>query len=264
MHIINREFMCDMSPYARCWSTKYNHNPFLLDAVECSECGKALRRSYYDYDKRVISEGLLPDMLYGGVLVVSEKFRTAWLASGLKGIADFLPVPLYQRRNKRHAVVKPPYYQVVVNVPHLKVDVQKSGMIDDYDVFANNGDEVILPEGKRCWIYWQCPVCGYVDRTFSPYRDIRDSIIWKVPDNLVYDGTTDDDIFAFANVFNGFEHGISGQCFYFVSERFMSFVRENQLTNVYALTPEELRKSLPDIGTLRFTPVYTDPAVSEI
>ena len=109
-----------------------------------------------------------------------------------------------------------------------------------------------------------CPVCGYVDRTFSPYRDIRDSIIWKVPDNLVYDGTTDDDIFAFTNVFNGFKSGISGQCFYFVSDRFISFVRENQLTNVYALTPEELRKSLPDIGTLRFTPVYTDPAAAEI
>ncbi len=262
MYIINRDFWCDTSPYAERWSIKISHRPWLLKAVECPECGKALRQDYFDHDKYVIGEGILPDMLYRD-LIVSEKFRTAWLASGLKGIADFLPIPIYQRRNKRHVAVKQPYYSVVVNVPHLKLDVQKSGMIDDYDVFANEGDEVILPEGKRCRIYWQCPTCGYIERAFSPYRDKRVSINWKVPDNLVYDGTTDDDIFAFANVFNGYKCGISGQKFYVVSDRFISFVRENKLTNVYALTLEELRKSLPDSGTLKFEPVYTDPSAIE-
>ncbi len=262
MYIINNQFLCDTSPYACKWTHKFSDRPWLLQPVKCSECGKHLRSCYFDYDKLIIDDGVLPDMLYSD-LVVSEKFRTAWLDSGLKGIADFLPIPVYQRKNKRHVAVKQRYYEVVVNVPHLKVDVRKSSMVDDYDIFADNGDEVIVPEGKRCWIYWQCPVCGYVERTFSPYRDQRVSINWDFPDNLVYDGTTDDDIFTFTNVFNGYKMG-GNPLFYIVSDRFISFVRENKLTNVYALTPEELRKSLPDVGALRFTPVYTEPSAADI
>lgn len=263
MRVINNEFMCDMSPYASFWSIKLSDRPWLLQSTNCAECKKSLRSSVLDLDKHVLDEGILPDMTYGD-LIVSEKFRSAWLASGLKGIDAFLPVRLYQRRNKRHVAVKQPYYQVVVNVPHLKVDIRKSELIDDNEILANNGDEVIIPEEKRCWIYWQCPTCGYVERTFSPYRDKRLPIHWNFPNNLVYDGTTDDDIFAFTNVFNGFENGLGGWRFYVVSDRFISFVKENKLTNVYALTPEEARLSQKGNPNQRFTPVYTDPSVAEL
>ena len=260
MHIIDIDFFSDMSPYARFWSTQRSDRPWLLHAVKCPECKKCIRRDYFDYDRFSLGEGILPDVIYSG-FNVSEKFRTAWLKSGLKGIADFLPLPLYQRRNKRYVRVKQPYYQVVLNVPHMKVDIQKSGLIDDRSILANNGDEVVVPEGKHCWIYWQCPVCGYTYKTFSQYRDIRRVICWPYPENLVYEGTTDDDIFAFTNVFNGFGYALVGDRYYFVSDRFIEFIKENQLTNMYAFTPEEFRTTYKKDPLMKYTPVYTDPSI---
>lgn len=263
MHVINNDFLGNTFPYACLWEIKPSHRPFRLQEVKCIACNKNIRRPYIDLDKYVVGEGILPDMLYND-LIVSEKFRLAWLASDLKGIATFLPVPLYQRKNKRHVTVKQPYYHVVLNVPHLKVDIRKSRLIDDDEILANNGDEVIVPEGKHCWIYWQCPVCGYTVRSFSKYRDKRLPLYWSFPDNLVYDGTIDDDIFAFTNVFNGFESGDIGGKFFVVSDRFISFVKENKLTNVYALTPEEARLSQKGNPNQRFTPVYTDPSTIDV
>lgn len=261
MHIIDIDFFSDMSPYAEFLSTQISSRPWLLQPVECQECKKSLRRCYFDYNKYVLGEGILPDVIYGG-FGVSEKFRTAWQKSMLKGIADFLPLPLYQRKNKRYIAVKQPYYQVVLNVPQLKVDIKKSGMINNDSILANHGDEVVVPEGKRLWIYWQCPVCGYTIKTFSPYRHKQKSIYWPFPENLVYDGSTDDDIFTFINVFNGFQGGISGNRYYFVSDRFIEFIKENELTNMYAFTPEEFRTIYVNDPMKRYTPIYTDPTIA--
>lgn len=260
MHIIDIGFLGEMSPYAGIWSAQVSQRPWLLDSVDCPACKKSLRRCYFDYNKYVLAEGILPDVIYSG-FSVSDKFRTAWLKSGLTGIADFLPLPLYQRRNKRYVPVKQPYYQVVLNIPHLKVDIEKSGMIDNNSILANDGDEVVVPEEKRIWIYWQCPVCGYTERTFSPYRHIRKAIYWPLPENLVYDGTCNEDIFAFMNAFNGYEHGISGNRYYFVSDRFIDFIKENQLTNMYAFPYEEFRTKYEKDPLARYTPIYTDPTI---
>ena len=261
MHIIDIDFFSDMSPYARFWSTQMGHRPHLLQCVQCPECKKDLRRTYLDYEKYVLSEGILPDVIYGG-FSVNEKFRNAWVKSGLKGIADFLPLSLYQRRNKRYVKVKQPYYQVVVNVPHLKVDLRKSGLINDDMIVARNGDKVVLPEGTRSWIYWECPVCGYVERTFSPYNHKSFWVQWRFPENLKYDGTTDDDIFTFTNAFNGIKCGMSGNRYYFVSDQFIEFIKENQLTNMYAFTPEEFRTIYVNDPMKRYTPIYTDPTIA--
>lgn len=263
MYIIDVKLISNMSPYAVFWSTKITQSPRLLQSVNCPECQKALRRSYTN-NKFILDEGVLPDIVYPD-FNVSEKFRTAWLKSGLTGIEDFLPLPLYQRRNKRYVAVKQPYYQVVLNVPHLKVDLRKSGMIDNNSIFAYNGDEVVVPEGKHLWIYWQCPVCGYTDKTFSSHRDERRGVYWRFPENLVYSGSTDEDIFTFMNVFNCFKYGIIGDRYYFVSDRFIDFIKENQLTNLYAFTPEEFRTVYKlDSTTERYTPIYTDPTIADI
>ena len=263
MHIIDVDFLSDMSPYAEFWSTQISQRPHLVQPVKCPMCKKSLRRSYFDYDKFVLGEGILPDVIYRG-LIVSEKFRTMWVKSGLKGIVDFLPLPLYQRRNKRCVAVKQPYYQVVLNVPHLKVDLEKSSMIDGNSILANVGDEVVVPEGKRLWIYWQCPVCGYTYKTFSPYRYRQCVEYWPLPERLVYGGTTDDDIFAFTNVFNGFESGMIGNRYYFVSDRFIDFIKENQLTNMYAFSYEEFRTKYERDPLIKYTPVYTDPSIATV
>lgn len=216
-----------------------------FEAVQCPACGSDIRGFFSPPAQLILKKGVLPDALYFSDLYVSERFRSAWEAEGLTGIEAFASVDSV-RMLGRKKLIEDRYYLVVPAASNALLDIFASKCVSSSAVTK---DDAYLEElHKRCVV---CEACGKVrvrrhsGKLWEP--------AWEYPEKWVIQGGAQYDLLTLGNAFNGYGPT------YILSERFLEFVKKYKLTNVFALTEEELRVAQQNpYGKNAFLPVYID------
>lgn len=249
MHFLKPRFVSEIpSPYARIYDAKYR-SAIAFKAASCPACGYVIRQGYFRAEQLVLKKGLLPDMLNWLGFYVSGRFRAAWEAEGLSGIDAFLKVDTVKMLGKK-AVVEEDYYLAIPSVSDVRLDIMGSKCVSSSAVIKDM-DAYLEDIGKRsvtCKSCGRVRLCMHTGKLWEP--------AWKYPETWVLQGKNEDDLTAVANM-----PGV-----YILSDRFIGFVKRNRLTNVYALSEEELRfaqENEDEKEAFAFVPVYTDPDVKK-
>lgn len=187
----------------------------------CPLCGKKLGSPIWKHPRKLtISTSQYADAMYGSLLtVVSEKFKQAYEASDLIGIRSFGEIESYKvQRKKKNAPSPDKYYTMSVSPAEVYLDLENSQI----DYLEEETDS---------------PVCALC----TPTRKISCEIHKLVLNTDKWNG---EDLF--------YVPAMGGNLF--ASERFVQWIRDNQLTNFWFSKVEEYKFTFEFDYSMIFTP----------
>ena len=202
----------------------------------CPMCGQSFSRAYVDGQGFAFPKGSTADLLQTvcGGLLVSERFAQAWQSDGMTGIERLDPVRITKVRGR---AVKPdafPYYAMTLNEPKAQLDLIQSGCIIEWK-------EGMEPRDAADFDSVFCLKCGKPRDAYSENSRLRHAI-WA-PKRIVFAIPPRDDISLISNY--------ELYSTYFVSKRYVEFIKKHRFSNCYAVPVEEFR---PDLLGFRSPP----------
>ncbi|MCL2565438.1 MAG: hypothetical protein FWE24_06460 [Defluviitaleaceae bacterium] len=180
-------------PFAFC-DLPINTNNYADTGFKCSKCSAPIGALYWLEPRRVIlSKPRYGDFVSGQRYLFSEKVKTAYEQSDLKGVKAFIPVEIAKVRYMHKGSPKPPqYYALELEYSYAGVDIEKS---------------VVRGNPHEGW----CTLC-------NPFRNTKNEIRGIYIDDTNWGGE---------DIFHLYEMGGS----VYASQKFIDFCEEHKFTN---------------------------------
>lgn len=193
----------------------------------CPLCGQKLGPYFWKHPRKLtITTSKYADLLYGPLtMVVSERFKQAYEASGLTGISAFGEIEAYKvQRRKKNDPPPGKYYTMSVVPAEVYLDLENSRI----DYLDGEPDEDEEPDEPIC------PLCTPVNKSYCQIHRLA----------LNTDKWNGEDLFHVP--------AMGGHLF--ASERFVQFIRDHQLTNFWFSKVEEYKFTFEFDHSMVFTP----------